>query len=248
MSQMETEPIPIGSESGGGVHAPPEIVADLSSSNGQAPEAWAREAQERHFRLIIRGHTGFMVICRKGPNVGPGGKQEWTERGFSYPDELPNALDYIGSWAGLADVYYRTALYDHRDKHTQEHIAVAPIAYGDLDACSPDKLKVPASIELETSPDRWQAAWLLNDVDVLDAEDISRRIAYEHRADGADVSGWDRGQVLRVPATPNLKYPDAVVRVAVERPAIAGMTSRSTSPSHLWLGARAATHSPSHSL
>jgi hypothetical protein len=39
-----------------------------------------------------------------------------------------------------------------------------------------------------------------------EGEDLNRRLAY---AMGADLSGWDLTQLLRVPGTRNRKYPDA---------------------------------------
>jgi hypothetical protein len=38
------------------------------------------------------------------------------------------------------------------------------------------------------------------------AEDYSKRIAYNYKQDGADPSGWDLTQLLRVPFTTNFKY------------------------------------------
>jgi hypothetical protein len=43
------------------------------------------------------------------------------------------------------------------------------------------------------------------------AEDYSRRIAYAHADDGADKSGWDLTQLLRVPLTYNMKYDEGTV-------------------------------------
>jgi len=45
-------------------------------------------------------------------------------------------------------------------------------------------------------------------VDRDTGEDISRRIAYRHAAEGADRSGWDATQMLRIPQTYNFKYED----------------------------------------
>ncbi len=43
-------------------------------------------------------------------------------------------------------------------------------------------------------------------LDADDTEDLARRIAYLHAEDGADKSGWDISQALRIPTTFNYKY------------------------------------------
>jgi hypothetical protein len=53
----------------------------------------------------------------------------------------------------------------------------------------------------------------------IDVEDTNRRIAYHHREDGCDVTGWDLTQMLRVPLTYNFKYdtPQQVKLVSFKR-------------------------------
>jgi hypothetical protein len=51
------------------------------------------------------------------------------------------------------------------------------------------------------------------DTEPDDAEDLSRRIAYYHHEEGADRSGWDLTQLLRIPFTANLKYDNTHVRI-----------------------------------
>src|SRR5690606_15542608 len=49
--------------------------------------------------------------------------------------------------------------------------------------------------------------WLLKDfVDPEKAEYASKKIAFHHESDGCDTSGWDLGQLLRIPFTYNYKY------------------------------------------
>jgi hypothetical protein len=58
-----------------------------------------------------------------------------------------------------------------------------------------------------SSPGREQYWWRLSrPVAPEEGEDLNRRLAY---AMGADLSGWDLTQLLRVPGTRNRKYPDA---------------------------------------
>ncbi len=80
------------------------------------------------------------------------------------------------------------------------------MSWADLDDCNPAELEIEPTITVESSPQRWQAYWKFEEpVNALEAEDISKRIAYAHAHQGADKSGWDLTQVLRVPGTKNFK-------------------------------------------
>jgi hypothetical protein len=60
-----------------------------------------------------------------------------------------------------------------------------------------------------SSPGREQYWWRLSrPVEPEEGQDLNRRLAY---AMGADLSGWDLTQLLRVPGTRNHKYPDAPI-------------------------------------
>src|SRR5205823_123867 len=60
-----------------------------------------------------------------------------------------------------------------------------------------------------SSPGRLQAYWgLTQPLPPAHAEQLNRRLS---RAIGADSSGWDLTQLLRIPGTRNWKYPDAPV-------------------------------------
>jgi hypothetical protein len=62
----------------------------------------------------------------------------------------------------------------------------------------------PPSAVVETSPGRHHYYWRLTEpCPPAQAEQLNHRIAY---ALGADKSGWDLTQLLRVPGTPNQKY------------------------------------------
>jgi hypothetical protein len=79
---------------------------------------------------------------------------------------------------------------------------------------------IPPTLLLETSENRHQGLWLLEDLaEPAEAEEISKAIAYAHADEGADKSGWDLTQLLRIPFTLNYKYdPAATVKlVAADR-------------------------------
>lgn len=88
----------------------------------------------------------------------------------------------------------------------KEHSAECHMLYADLDERDPRDLEIRPTIAIESSPGRFVGYWL---TDGPASEQLNRRLAYSF---GADVSGWDRTQVLRVVNTRNYKY-DSTPRV-----------------------------------
>lgn len=79
--------------------------------------------------------------------------------------------------------------------------AVAPkLLFSDLDEVDPRRLRIRPTIAIESSPGRHVGLWL---TDKPINEDLNRRLVYKI---GADKSGWDFSQVLRIPGTRNFKY------------------------------------------
>lgn len=74
------------------------------------------------------------------------------------------------------------------------------LLYADLDKADPSKIPIRPTIAIESSPGRYVGYWF---TDQPASEELNRRLAYMI---GADISGWDRTQVLRVPGTRNHKY------------------------------------------
>lgn len=79
--------------------------------------------------------------------------------------------------------------------------AVAPrLLFSDLDEVDPRRLRIRPTIAIESSPGRHVGLWL---TDKPINEELNRRLVYKI---GADKSGWDFSQVLRIPGTRNFKY------------------------------------------
>lgn len=128
------------------------------------------------------------------------------ENYFHYPDEMAGMIEHIRRFSLDTNTYFCSQLLGAK-KRNKDNVQTCTNLWADLDSCDPEKLLVPASVVLETSPGRYQALWILeNPEDPEVAEDMSRRIAYHHSIDGADKSGWDLSQLLRIPLTRNMKY------------------------------------------
>jgi ribosomal protein S25 len=165
----------------------------------------AVDRQLKFFKLLYREQTGYMYISRLARETG-----EWQEKFFQYPSELEAGVKWLNQSVASCDIYYCPTL-TYKKERTKSTIESARCAWADLDHCSPDKLLVKPTITIESSPKRYQALWIFEeDVDPADAEDVSRRVAYYHKDDGADIKGWDLTQLLRVPFTLNHKYRDDV--------------------------------------
>lgn len=133
-------------------------------------------------------------------------RDNFKEKFFVFPDQMPEALRYIASLIDQYNIYVCPQILE-KPIRQKEHVSITNCAWADLDTCKPDNLYIEPSVVVESSPGRWQAYWIFErPVDVDDTEDLCRRIAYKHAHQGADRSGWDLTQLLRVPLTYNFKY------------------------------------------
>jgi hypothetical protein len=151
-------------------------------------------------------------------------KRGLTEYFYRWPDDENQLLEAINQNFLSQNVYFCPQLLAGKSR-IKENVMRTPSAWADLDRCNPSNLLVEPSITIETSPNRFQALWLLDEVDRDDAEDISRRIAYQHAEQGADRSGWDLTQLLRVPLTYNFKYQTNPANIPVVTVLKAGRTT-----------------------
>lgn len=160
-----------------------------------------------------QGVTGFICLAVI-TNINSKSDKKMNEHFFRYPDELPQISATIDRLRYEGDVYYCPQLLSAR-KRTKENVALCPSVWADLDTCEPSKVLVPPTVIVESSPERYQALWRFSEpLAPYEAEDLAMRIAYRHSSDGADKSGWDLTQLLRVPGTPNYKYAgDPIVRI-----------------------------------
>jgi hypothetical protein len=167
------------------------------------------------FLKSVFGPVRGGYICIAALSVGP---RKLYERYFSWPNELPDLLEYVEDMEETHNVYYCPQLLesntfvrpDGKGPRVKENIKISTVAWADLDNCHPDKLLLQPSLVTESSPRRYQALWFFDEPqDALIAEDVSRRIAYHHIGDGSDRTGWDLTQLLRFPYTKNFKYEGA---------------------------------------
>src|SRR5437868_5137812 len=157
-------------------------------------------ARKAFFHSAFGEHKGYIAIAFLTPD-----KTNFFEEFFLYPAELPELLVTVRTRLASHNVYFCPNLFANK-RRKKEEVITTPTAWADLDTCPPTKMLRHPTLTIESSAGRWQALWVLDEVETDDAERISKRIAYHHAPDGCDRSGWDLTQLLRVPLTYNFKY------------------------------------------
>jgi hypothetical protein len=163
------------------------------------------------FELLFENSEGYINIFTTDPKAP---KSAVVDRFFEWPRESLKLENYILHQEVNKNVYFCVSLLKQQERK-KKHCLPTDLVWADLDTVNPDSLtKLPPTIVLQSSPGRWQAFWRLSTkVEPFDAERYSRRVAY---AIGADKSGWDMVQLLRVPLTRNWKYHPAMP-IALEK-------------------------------
>lgn len=167
------------------------------------------QQRKAFFRLAIQNFDGYMCISLLKRHT-----KQMSERWFHVPAEFDKMLNYIASTEAMSsiDVYFCPQLFSPSEangelRRTKDAVTICPTLWADLDTCPPSALELKPSLLTETSPGRYQGLWVVEGgVEPKQAAELSKRIAYQYADRGADRSGWDLTQLLRVPGTVNTKY------------------------------------------
>lgn len=162
--------------------------------------------RRRFFKLVFGDAEGYIAFA-----VADEKKESWNPAYFAYPQHLESALAWVND--NLDDkhhLYFSPMLYAQK-RRIADNVKACPVVWCDLDEVDPDTLDLAPTISVESSPGRWHGYWVLDaPAAPKDGETASRRLAYSI---GADLSGWDLSQLLRVPVTYNPKYVGATVEI-----------------------------------
>jgi hypothetical protein len=123
---------------------------------------------------------------------------------FKWPKDRQRIVDHLKEHRH-DDVYWCPSIFENRirraDLAMDEHAL-----WADLDAKDPHTIEdYPPTVAWETSPNRYQALWLITAGDIQGASwpgQENQRLTYHI---GADPSGWDTTQLLRIPDWRNHK-------------------------------------------
>ncbi len=96
------------------------------------------------------------------------------------------------------NIFFCPHLFDAR-RRIKDHAVLPKLLWADLDAVDPRRIVYRPTVAIRSSPRRYVGLWR---TDRTVTEELNRRLTY---ALGADASGWDLGQVLRLPGSINHK-------------------------------------------
>jgi hypothetical protein len=157
----------------------------------------------RFFEYLFSHDQGFICIATTRP---PARRDTFSEKFFAWPNDVEKMVNYIDEVTPTHNVYFGVNVLS-ATRRKKDNTIPQNLVWADLDTCRPEMVEIPPQCVIESSPDHFQAIWKLDrKVDPLIAENYSKRIAYAYSTNGADKTGHDLTQLLRVPGTYNFKY------------------------------------------
>jgi hypothetical protein len=155
--------------------------------------------------MVLGTGSGYATVVTKD-NAG----QPTVQKFFSYPDEMEEMCRYAEARAGH-DVYFSPILF-HEQRRIRENAKTVSAIYADADTCDPKNFRLAPTVSVKTSEGRWHAYWVLDkEADPQRVALLAKQIAYGHKDQGCDLSGWNPTKLLRIPQTRNTKYGDSQV-------------------------------------
>lgn len=149
---------------------------------------------------IYGNGSGYATVVTKDAHGNP-----TVQKFFSYPDEVDEMVEYSKQRAD-SDVYFSPIMY-YEQRRIRENAKSVAVVYADADTCAPENFRLTPSIIVKTSEGRWHAYWVLdNSYEPHRVAMASKRVAYGHKDQGCDLSGWNPTKLLRIPQTANGKY------------------------------------------
>jgi hypothetical protein len=125
---------------------------------------------------------------------------------FNYPRAMQTAAQWAHEKAEEGREVYFCAHLLTRPRRVKENAAAVLTLWGELDGAEVPNGSLRPSAIVESSPGHYHVYWRLTDpISPEMAEQLNKRLAHEI---GADPSGFDLSQLLRIPDTVNHKYPD----------------------------------------
>lgn len=160
-------------------------------------QAWGPQSGYVFFPYIDREEQRRTGIRRKGFHEGPS---------FFWPKEREQIIEHFLAHT-MHDLYWTTSIFEYPIRN--ENYAMDEYAlWADLDEADPNYIDdYPPSIAWETSPGSYQALWVAQrgNGSFQGASwpgNENQKLTYHV---GADPSGWDTAQLLRVPGFENHK-------------------------------------------
>lgn len=166
------------------------------------------EIRTQFFEYLFGVENGYVCLCTQVPRDKTTFRQDF----FAWPGDKDKVSKFIENNMKRHNIWFCVNLLSKRER-TKAYCMDHNLVWADLDTCDPATIEPVPQCIIQSSPGRWQAIWRLDQkIDPQTAEWYSKKIAYKYSENGADPTGWDLTQLLRVPFTQNFKY--------VESPAV----------------------------
>lgn len=173
-----------------------------------------KNAKALFFDYLFGKTEGYVCVATAKPD-----RTQFRQAFYSWPRQSNELISFIEQRCTSRNVWFGVSLFNKAERSRGNSIP-GSILWADLDEVNPHEIpeELAPSCVLESSPGRYQAFWRLDrNVDPEVAQEYSKRLAYHL---GADKSGWDLEQLLRIPLTTNHKYlntPQVDLRFAYEQ-------------------------------
>jgi AAA domain/RepB DNA-primase from phage plasmid/Primase C terminal 1 (PriCT-1) len=146
---------------------------------------------------IFSDERGLLAICRTDGS-------KFSTQYFNYPQAANSAAEWALEKSQAGDDVYFCAHLLTEARRIKENATAVHALWGDLDGVEVPKNDLAPTAVVQSSPGKYHCYWRLADpVPPETAESLNERLAKQI---GADTSGFDLTQLLRVPGTANHKY------------------------------------------
>lgn len=154
---------------------------------------------EQFFDLVYGNLQGQVAIVTRDER-GELTDSKW----FTLPADRDRMVRYVER-RNDEDIYNSVAVFSEQNRSKLDQSALSRVVYADADTCHPDNFRMPPTIIVKTSPERYHCYWVLDEtVPAEKAAQASQRLYLAHQDQGCDA-GWAVSKLLRVPGTTNLK-------------------------------------------
>lgn len=150
--------------------------------------------------VITTDEGNFCLLL--GPLSSGFYKEEW----YKWPDDKAAIEQRAITASQKTNVYFATGLFSDKFS-TKDYLLTSRTISADLDEADIKNLPIEPTILVETSTQRHQAFWVLNEAENIslgDLELLSKRMTYS--IENCDRSGWPLARKPRLPFTQNFKY------------------------------------------
>lgn len=182
-------------------HLNRDVKVTLTETAQQLP---IRELRIQFFDYLFGDQqTGYLCIASANK-----AKANFTQKFFEWPEQRQAVSYYMEQMEQKEHNLWFCVNLLKTGERKKEFATNCTFAWADLDEVDPANVSPAPTCVVESSPGRYHAYWRISGdpVPCDVAEDYSKRITYNI---GADKSGWDLTQLLRVPWTSNFKYDPA---------------------------------------